>query len=83
MFPFIILFLVFVFVIFLASLFWADTIFVYLTSMILVLVGIYTMVNGILDLNNWFTQSMSVVFLGVGVYVLVMSSMEAMEDEDF
>lgn len=82
MFPFIILFLVFVFVIFLVSVFWMDTIFVYITSMILILLGIYTMSNGILDLNNWFTQAVSVVFLGIGMYVIVVSSLETLAETE-
>lgn len=80
MIPFIILFLIFVFIFFMMSIYLSNNFFIYFSSVILVLVGIYTMANGILNLNNWFTQSLSVVFLGIGFYVMVVTSLDMIEE---
>jgi|24BtaG_2_1085350.scaffolds.fasta_scaffold00173_19 uncharacterized membrane protein len=80
MIPFIILFLIFVFVFLILSMFLENTFLIYFSSLVLILVGVYTMSNGLLNLNNWFTQSLSVAFLGIGMYLMVVISLNMIEE---
>ena len=80
MMPFFPLFMIFSLIVLIFSLFYLDYSFVYLSSIIMVLLGIYSMVNGILDLNNWFTRSLSAVFIGIGLYVMIVVSLNSIED---
>lgn len=81
MIPFIIIFLLFVLVILIFSVFFENSFLLYFSSVVLTLVGIYTMVNGILNLNNWFTQSVSVVCLGIAMYIMVTTSFDLIDNE--
>jgi len=83
MIPFVILFILIAFIFFIVTLVISDNYLLYFSSIILTLVGIYTMTNGLLNLNDWFTQSLSVVFIGIGMYVMVTSSLNLLNlDED-
>jgi hypothetical protein len=48
-----------------------DSILVFISGCILTLVGIYLMVNGIENLNNWLTQALAVIQIGLGMVCLV------------
>lgn len=82
MIPIVVLFLLFVFIFFGLSMYFENHYFVYLSSLIIVLLGIYTMVYGLMSQVNWFTRSLATLFLGLGMYLMVAVSLNLIEEED-
>ena len=83
MIPFVMLFLLFVLAFLIFSLFYMDYTFMFLSSMVLVIISSYGLINGILDLNNWFTQAISVALIGVGIYLMVVTSLDMLGDAEY
>jgi hypothetical protein len=59
-----------------------DYILLYLASTIFIVSGIYMMVNGMgfPSASEWFTQSLALVIICLGVYINIMSSLDLMGD---
>ena len=79
MFPFLLLFIGLVFIILVFSVFYLDETFVYISSMMVIIIGVYVMIYGLLDINNWFVKSLSTVFMGIGLYTLVTTALNSIE----
>ncbi len=47
-----------------------DEILVFISGCILIITGIYLMVNGLDSFNTWVTQSLAVVQIGIGMVSL-------------
>ena len=83
MIPFVIFFLIVVLAFLVFSLFFRDHTFVFLSSMALILLASYGLINGILDLNNWFTQAISTALIGVGIYLMVVTSLDMIRESEY
>jgi uncharacterized membrane protein len=47
-----------------------------ISGMLFVLIGLHMAVNGIVDTNNWMTQSFSIIVMGTGFYVMIKGSLD-------
>lgn len=56
---------------FIASLVINEEIFVYLAGVLFLVAGIYTMINGIDVVNDWYSRAVSYVLLGIGILFTV------------
>lgn len=75
MIPFVILFIIIAVAVFLLSVSTYEPFFVYMSSIIITLCGIYILVNGLLEFNNWLTNAFGTLLVGSGMYVMVMASL--------
>jgi len=48
-----------------------DELFVALSGMVLIIIGIYFVQNGWANVSNWFVQAVCVIIIGIGVYLLI------------
>ena len=51
---------------FISSLFVNEEFFVYISGVLFVIAGIYTMINGIDTINDWYSRAIAYVCLGIG-----------------
>jgi len=66
-----VLLLIFIWVFFIFSVVSGDEFLVFISSCGLVLIGIFLMVNGIENLNNWVTRMLAFIQLGIGMLGLL------------
>ena len=53
----------------------------FLGSMFSMILGIYIATNGLTGINNWITQTVAVIFVGVGMYILGRGSIEIIKNK--
>jgi len=53
-----------------------DSVLVCLSGMFITCLGIYMIVNGISQVSNWLVNSVGIIHIGFGVYILVRASYE-------
>jgi len=58
-----------------------DYTFSFMGAMMSCIVGIYIATNGVTNINNWLTQSIAAIYLGVGFYILGKGSVELMKKQ--
>lgn len=66
-------------VLFLISIHFENSIFVFIASAGLILVSVYIMVNGLEDINNFVTKGLAVIQIGVGLVGLFAPLFDAIE----
>jgi len=80
MIPLVILFAIFAFVFLILAEYMESLVLSYLGSLMFILLGIYTMAYGLLDINDWFTRGIAFLFLSIGFYVTIKSSYGMIND---
>jgi hypothetical protein len=51
-----------------------------IASFLLMILGVYSMVNGLNGTNDWLTQGFSMIMIGVGAYVVIRGGYELYKD---
>lgn len=81
MIPYIIFFILIGITLFLisVSLFNSEPIINYFAACIIIIFGLYVYINGISELNNWFTRGFGFTLLFLGLYITLANSLSMLE----
>jgi len=70
-----------VFVLIILGLYFKDYVLSFLGGMFSCIIGIYIATNGITNIVNWMTESIALIYVGVGFYVLGKGSIEIIKNK--
>ena len=59
-----------------------DYLFGAVSGMLFMVLGVFVATQGLIGFNNFLTQSLAVVFIGVGAYVFIRGGVEAIRGGD-
>ena len=75
----IVLFTFLAWIIFIVALWKENSWLSFLAGILILILGMYVLTYGVQDVNNTLTRMFSVVNLGIGMYIVLVSSFEAIE----
>jgi len=78
--PLIILFATFAWFIFILSLWKNDYMIGFVAGTLILVIGVYSLIYGIGDFNDWLTRSFGYVHLGLGLLICFLSGLEQIQE---
>jgi len=78
--PLIILFAAFAWFIFILSLWKNDYMIGFVAGTLILVIGVYSLIYGIGDFNDWLTRSFGYVHLGLGLLICFLSGLEQIQE---
>ena len=80
MLQFVLFVVIFGFVLLLLSVLIHNHILIFFSSLVLMLIGIHTTINGWMGEFNWFTIALGIFIIGISFYIIIVSPFDMMEE---